>query len=90
MMSESSALEERIGELLKRPYLKVIRGDAEEGFLASAPDLPGCITAGETEEEALAMLRDAMAGWFESALMRELPIPEPSSEPLAGKPRPPK
>jgi hypothetical protein len=34
-------------------------------------------TAGETEEEALEMLRDAMAGWFESALAHGDPIPEP-------------
>jgi antitoxin HicB len=50
---------------------------AEEGFRAEVPDLAGCFTAGETEEEALEHLRDAMAGWFEVALVRGMPIPEP-------------
>ncbi len=48
-----------------------------------APELPGCVTAGETEEEALALLCDAMAGWFEAALDHDLPIPEPARAPLA-------
>ncbi len=63
--------------LLRRPYRKVLRGSPEEGYLAEAPELPGCFTAGETEAEALEMLQDAMAGWLESALARNLLIPEP-------------
>lgn len=61
-----------------RPYRKVVTGDAEEGYLAMVPELPGCFTAGETPAEALEMLDDAMAGWFESALERGLTIPEPA------------
>jgi antitoxin HicB len=64
--------------LLARPYRKVITGDPEEGYLAMVPELPGCFTAGETQAEALEMLEDAMAGWFESALERGLTIPEPA------------
>src|SRR4051794_23115399 len=77
-MTDESERERRIQELLARPYRKVIRGDATEGFLAEAPELPGCFTAGETEEEALANLKEAMAGWFESQLERDLPIPPPA------------
>ena len=73
--------EARIEELLRRPYEKIIRGDPEEGFLALAPELPGCMTAGETEEEALENLREAMALWFESALADGDPIPEPRTQP---------
>jgi antitoxin HicB len=68
-----------IDELLKRPYRKVIRGTAEDGYLAEAPELPGCVTAGDTEAEALELLADAMAGWCDARLARGLPIPEPSS-----------
>jgi predicted RNase H-like HicB family nuclease len=74
--------EDRIATLLARPYLKLLRGDAKEGFLASAPELPGCITAGETEEQALLLLKEAMAGWFETALVHGWEIPEPASQPL--------
>ncbi len=66
-------------ELLQRPYTMVIRGDPVDGYLAKAPELPGCFTAGETPEEALALLRDAMTLWFESMLETGDPIPEPEA-----------
>ena len=70
--------EQEIASLLRRPYRKVIRGDVREGFLAEAPDLPGCQSAGETEIEALENLREAMAAWFESTLEHGDVLPEPS------------
>jgi predicted RNase H-like HicB family nuclease len=72
-------IEMRIEELLARPIRKVICGDPTEGYLAEAPELPGCITAGETETEALQNLREAMAAWFESMLAHGEPIPEPET-----------
>lgn len=78
MMTESER-ERKIAELLKRPYRKVIRGTPEEGFLAEAPELPGCLTAGATEAEALANLNEAMAAWLESALLDGVPVPEPAA-----------
>ncbi len=66
-------------ELLQRPYTMVIRGDPVDGYLAKAPELPYCFTAGETLEEALANLREAMAGWFEAAIAHGSPIPEPEA-----------
>jgi antitoxin HicB len=77
-MVAEGELEKQIAALLQRPYRKVLSGSPAEGFLAEVPELPGCFTAGETEVEALEMLHDAMAGWFESALARKLPIPEPA------------
>lgn len=79
---DEAELECRIEELLKRPYRKVIRGDAVEGFLGEVPELPGCLTAGATEAEALMNLREAMAVWFESALIDGAPIPEPHGNPI--------
>ncbi|HLZ71891.1 MAG TPA: type II toxin-antitoxin system HicB family antitoxin [Dehalococcoidia bacterium] len=66
-------------ELLKRPYVMVIRGDPTDGYLAKSPELPGWFTAGETPEEALELLRDAMALWFESMLETGDSIPEPEA-----------
>lgn len=52
---------------------------AEEGggFLATAPDLPGCMSDGETPEEALHAVQDAIQEWIEEArrLGREIPRP---------------
>ena len=47
------------------------------GFLATVPDLPGCMSDGETPEEALANVRDAVEAWIEEAgaLGRAVPIP---------------
>jgi predicted RNase H-like HicB family nuclease len=74
----SPEIERQVAEIMARPYRKVITGDAEDGFLATVPDLPDCVTAGETAEEALALLHDAMEGWLISVLERDLPVPEPS------------
>jgi predicted RNase H-like HicB family nuclease len=47
------------------------------GFLATVPDLPGCMSDGESPEEALINVRDAIGAWIEEAraLGRELPAP---------------
>lgn len=47
------------------------------GFLASAPDLPGCITDATTPEAALDAIRGAIDEWIEEAqrLGRVVPLP---------------
>jgi antitoxin HicB len=65
---------------MARPYRKVITGDATDGFLAMAPELPGCVTAGETEAEALELLHDAMMLWMTSALEDDQTIPDPAGQ----------
>ena len=50
------------------------------GFLATVPDLPGCMSDGETPEEAIVNVRDAILSWFEMAEEMKRPIPAPSSE----------
>jgi predicted RNase H-like HicB family nuclease len=44
-------------------------------------DLPGCVSQGETKEEAFAMIEDARIGWLEVAYVHNDPIPEPQSLP---------
>jgi antitoxin HicB len=48
------------------------------GFAAIVPDLPGCMSDGDTPEEALAYVRDAIAVWIEAARDLGRPIPVPS------------
>ena len=51
--------------------LKVLLHPAEEGgFWAEAPALPGCVSEGETLEETLANIREAVEGWLEVAAQR--------------------
>jgi len=47
-------------------------------YLATVPDLPGCMSDGETPEEALKNVQDAIASWIEAAKEWKLDIPEPS------------
>jgi antitoxin HicB len=49
------------------------------GFVATVPDLPGCMSDGETPEEALANVQDAIACWIEEANERGVAVPAASS-----------
>jgi predicted RNase H-like HicB family nuclease len=43
----------------------------EDGWIvAEVPALPGCITQGNTREEALLNVKDAIEGWLQVRLMR--------------------
>ena len=55
------------------------------GFLATVPDLPGCASDGETAEEALANVRDAVAAWIEEARALGRPVPQPSRRHVAAE-----
>lgn len=48
------------------------------GFVALVPDLPGCMSEGETPEEAIANVQDAIAAWMEAARDHGRKIPAPS------------
>lgn len=59
-------------------YLVVVeKGPTSYG--AHVPDLPGCIAAAETREEALALIREAMELHLEDMKREGQPIPPPSS-----------
>ncbi|AWV20636.1 Hypothetical protein HVPorG_04687 (plasmid) [Roseomonas mucosa] len=47
------------------------------GFVATVPDLPGCMSDGETREEAARNVEDAIAAWIEEAqaIGRQVPTP---------------
>jgi predicted RNase H-like HicB family nuclease len=48
--------------------IKAIIHPAEEGgYWAEVPALPGCLTEGETMEEVVANLQDAIEGWLSVA-----------------------
>jgi predicted RNase H-like HicB family nuclease len=49
----------------------IIHPAEEGGFWAEVPALPGCITEGETMEEVMANLKDAIEGWLDVANSRD-------------------
>jgi predicted RNase H-like HicB family nuclease len=56
------------------------RDEPEGGYTVTVPALPGCLTYGETFEEAMTMLSDAIAGWLAVAKEEGFPIPEQFEE----------
>lgn len=61
----------------------VFWSDEDEGFIALCSDLPGCSAFGETQEEALAELQDAIASWKTAKAAAGGSIPAPSVPPAA-------
>ncbi|MDE1903206.1 MAG: type II toxin-antitoxin system HicB family antitoxin [Alphaproteobacteria bacterium] len=61
-----------------RHYIGLIHKEADSDFGISFPDFPGCVSAGSTLDEALAMGREALAGHIEAMAEADEPIPEPS------------
>lgn len=62
------------------PYKMEIVEDKDEGdYVVSYPDLPGCITCGETIETAVANANDAKMAWIEAALESGIEIQEPNN-----------
>ncbi|HET9261501.1 MAG TPA: type II toxin-antitoxin system HicB family antitoxin [Vicinamibacterales bacterium] len=59
-------------------YLVVVE-EGQSSFGAYVPDLPGCVAAGETREEALALIRDAIEFHIEGLREAGQSIPRPSS-----------
>jgi predicted RNase H-like HicB family nuclease len=49
----------------------IIHSAEEGGYWAEVPALPGCITEGDTMEEVMANLKDAIEGWLDVANSRE-------------------
>jgi len=67
--------------------LRPLHEDEGGGWLAEIPDLPGCISDGETPEEAVHNVLEAQKAWLAVARERGRDIPEPTqmSEDYSGK-----
>ena len=51
----------------------------ETGFSVYVPDLPGCVSTGETREEAERNIREAIAAHIDLTRRHGEPIPPPGS-----------
>ena len=59
-------------------YLVVVE-EGPKSFGAYVPDLPGCIAAGESKDEVLTLIREAIEFHIEGLKENGQAIPEPSS-----------
>lgn len=69
-----------LNEYMEMSYrMEIVEDKDEGGFVVSFPDLPGCVTCGETVESAVANAQDAKRAWLEAALEDRIEIQEPNN-----------
>lgn len=62
---------------MSKKFYKVIFEPQEEGgYTVTVPSLPGCISEGDTYDDALANIKEAIALYLESLRADGLPIPD--------------
>ena len=64
---------------MERTYIGLIHKEPTSDYGVSFPDLPGCITAGVSLEEARAMAAEALTLHIEGMAYSGMEIPQPSS-----------
>ena len=60
-------------------YTVVLERESDGGFVVSVPVLPGCISQGNSREEALANIREAAELYVEDCRLSGDPVPEEDS-----------
>lgn len=58
----------------------LIEQDEDGFYVAECPTLPGCVSQGETRQDALDNVQDAIQGYLESLKQHDEPIPPSISE----------
>ncbi len=94
IMGVGTSASRTVEQYLELPYHIEVRSerDADRSlWKATVGELPGCVSRGDTADEALARLRTAMESWLASALEEDRDIPLPnesvSAEEVASKAR---
>lgn len=59
-------------------HMEIINDLSEGGYVASYPDLPGCLTCGDTLKEVVKNADEAKREWLLAAKEEGIDIPEPS------------
>jgi len=76
-------------DYIQLPYniiIKHIHDESGEYYFASVLEFDGCISDGNTPDEAYENILDAMEGWIDTKLEGGFTVPEPiSSEKYSGK-----
>jgi len=73
-------MEKNLEYYLNLPYTRELIPEPEGGWFIRIKELPGCMSQGDNEEEALEMIKDAMRGWLTAEIKAMSEIPEPRKE----------
>jgi predicted RNase H-like HicB family nuclease len=61
-------------------FTVILTPDEEDGgYVAECPAIPGCVSEGDTVEETLANIKEAIEGCLESLASRQEPMPREGS-----------
>jgi predicted RNase H-like HicB family nuclease len=63
-----------------REYEVFLEEAEEGGYVVTCPALPGCVSEGDTREEALVNIKDAIAGYLTTLNRHGLPLPRVETE----------
>jgi antitoxin HicB len=64
---------------MKTIYKCILEEQPDGGYSVSVPSLPGCFSEGDTYEEALANVKEAIAAWIEVSREFGDEIPPPDA-----------
>lgn len=73
----------KVKKVLK--YTVVFEPSDDGGYVASVPALPGCLSQGETFEESVKMIKDAISGYIAVLKDKGQEIPRESEEVVISK-----
>ena len=67
-----------LNDYLNLTYPITLYPEPDGGYTVMLADLPGCLSQGDTLEEAVANIKEAQIAWIETALQcgDEIPVPE--------------
>ena len=75
---KTNELTEKLNYYMKKKYrIEIVEDEDEGGFVVSYPDLIGCISSGETLEEAVKNGEDARREWIYAMLESGAVVPDP-------------
>ena len=74
---------QKVAKVLK--YTVVFEPSEQGGYVASVPALPGCMSQGDSFEEAVKMIKDAISGYLVVLKEKGSEIPKESEEVVISK-----
>ncbi len=63
-------------------HINIFFSEEDGGYIADVPDLDSCSAFGDSPEQALAEVRQAVQAWLDAARAQGKPIPKPRYRPI--------
>lgn len=77
-MTDEAAIDEAVRAALAAPYTRLLTREEDGGYSTSVLEFPGCYSSGDTAEEAMEMLDEAIELWVAVEIEDGHDIPSPS------------